>query len=195
MYSGCIFVDFSKAFETVDHNILLNELKLYGFAEKSLKLLHNYVSTRTQVTTVNDYTSEAKSVRCGTTQGSILGPLIYIIYVNDVLGILGDDVGLYLYADDMLITACHANVECMMNNLQNSMNTIYEWCRKNRLTINESKTKYMVISNVNVEPIARISIAGNNLCRVKQYEYLGMIIQDKLNMDVQIESMYKKANK
>ena len=79
MYSGCIYVNFSKAFETVDHVILLKKLQMYGFDTKSLAFLNNYISTRTQITRIGEYVSEAKDVRCVTAQGSILGPLIYII--------------------------------------------------------------------------------------------------------------------
>ena len=135
-----------------------------------------------------------KNVKCGTAQGSILGPLIYIIYVNDVLVLFENDKSLYLFADDVLITASHNNVEKMLYTLQSRMDNIYEWCRKNKLTINQT-TKYMIVNNLRVEPISIISIAGYRLGRVSQYVYLGMIIHEKLNMDVQIESMYKKANK
>ena len=70
MYSGCIFVNFAKAFETIDHEILSKKLKLYGFDVHSLKLLWDYVTTRTQVTTIGSFTSESKFVKCGTAQGS-----------------------------------------------------------------------------------------------------------------------------
>ena len=195
MYSGCIYVDFSKAFETIDHEILLKKFQLYGFDNSSQKFLKHYVTTRTQTTTVGEHVSDMKYVRCGTAQGSILGPLIYIIYVNDVLGLLGRENNLYLYADDMLVMARHKNVEVMLNDLQTRMDKICIWCKQNKLTINEVKTKYMIVSNVKIEPITKISIAGKNLGKVSQYEYLGMTIQEKLSMDVQIESMYKKANK
>ena len=195
MYSGCIYVDFSKAFETVDHKILLKKIKLYGFGIASQKFLKNYITTRTQTTTIGEYVSEPNSVKCGTAQGSILGPLIYIIYVNDVLGLFENDNNLYLYADDMLIMANHRNVEIMMTELQKRLDIICLWCKQNKLTINEGKTKYMIVSNANVVPIRTISIDSKELGRVTQYEYLGMIIQEKLSMDAQIESMYKKANK
>ena len=195
MFSGCIYVDFSKAFETIDHEILLNKLKLYGFNNSSQTFLKNYVTTRTQQTTVGEFVSELKPVKCGTAQESILGPLLYIIYVNDVLGILGENDNLYLYADDMLIMTSHKNVEIMLYDLQNRLDKICMWCTQNKLTINEVKTKYMIVSNVNVTPIQNISIGIKNLGRVSQYEYLGMIIHEKLSMDAQLETMYKKANK
>ena len=135
-------------------------------------------------------------MRCGTAKGSILGPLIYIIYVNDVLGILGqNERSIYLYGDNMLILASHNNVENMMSILQRKLAKIFKWCMENKLTVNETKTKYMIVKNLRVETISNISIGNHVLDRVSQYEYLGMIMHEKLNMDVQIESMYKKANK
>ena len=193
--TGCIFVDFSKAFETIEHNILIDKLKCYGFENQSLKLMHHYVSTRTQVTTVKNHTSSSRGVECGTAQGSILGPLLYIIYVNDVLNVLGDENDVYLYADDMLILSKNINPERMMLNLQNKMDKIYKWCMLNKLTINESKTKYMIVTPRDVNPNRGITIGKQSIGRVKQYEYLGMIIDESLNMDKQIACMYKKANK
>ena len=155
----------------------------------------NHTGTRTQVTTVNGHVSSSKSVTCGTAQGSILGPLIYIIYVNDVLSLLNEKDNMYLYADDMLIISNHMNVEVMLLDLQAKINRIYNWCVPNKLNINEAKTKYMVVDSGKVEPIGRISINNRVLGKVTQYEYLGMRIDHKLNMDNQIESMFKKANK
>ena len=195
MYTGRIFVDFSKAFETINHSILLKQLKFYGFNTPSLILMENYITTRTQVTTVNGHVSSSKKVSCGKAQGSILGPLIYILYVDDVLSLLDHDNDMYLYADDMLIMSNHVNVEVMLKHLQGKMDRIYDWGRLNKLTINEAKTKYMIVGSGKVEPMDKILINNRVLGKVTHYEYLGMIIEHKLNMDKQIESMYKKANK
>ena len=195
MYTECIFVDFSKAFETIDHNILTEKLKLYGFDNQSLKLMTHYIKTRTQLTTVNGYTSGSRSVECGTAQGSIVGPLIYIIYVNDVLDILESENDIYLYADDMLIVSKDENVEHMMLSLQAKMDKIYKWCIFNRLIINEKKTKYMIVTPEKSEIVSKISIGTQSIGKVKQYEYLGMILDERLTMDKQIENIYKKANK
>ena len=195
MYTGCIYVDFSKAFETIDHKILLEKLKLYGFDTQSLALMRNYITTRTQVTTVNGNTSSSRNVECGTAQGSILGPLIYIIYVNDVLNVLDCENDIFLYADDMLIISRDKNVDQMIVALQGKMDNIFSWCQSNRLTKNQGKTKYMVISSMDVKLSCGISIGDQTIRRVKQYEYLGMIIEERLNMDKQIECIYKKANK
>ena len=195
MCTGCIFVDFSKAFETINHSILVEKLKMYGFDQRSLKLMENYITTRTQVIMVNGHVSTPKIVTCGTAQGSILGPLIYILYVNDVLNLLDHENDMFLYADDMLIMSHRVNVEVMLQDLQGKMDKIYKWCQLNKLTINEAKTKYMIIGHTPVEPIRRITLNAKTLGKVTQYEYLGMVLEHKLSMDRQIESMYKKATK
>ena len=102
---------------------------------------------------------------------------------------------MFLYADDMLIMSHRVNVEVMLQNLQGKMNTINEWCLLNKLTINEAKTKYMIIGNASVEPIRKTRLNDKTLEKVTQYEYLGIIFEHKLKMDKQIESMYKKATK
>ena len=151
MYTGCIFVDFSKAFETIiiNHSILLKKLKFYGFNTPSLNLMENYITTRTQVTTVNGHVSSSKKVFCGTAQGSILGPLIYILYVDDVLSLLDHDNDMYLYAD--------------------KMDRIYDWCRLSKLTINEAKTKYMIVGSGKVEPMGKLLINNRVLGKVTHY--------------------------
>ena len=123
MYTGCIFVNFSKAFETINHSILLSKLKLYGL-RNSVKMMESYITTHTQTTNIKGYVSTSSDVKCGTAQGSILGPLIYIISVNDVLNALEKEKDLYLYADDMLILSNSKNVENMIGELQTKMNRI-----------------------------------------------------------------------
>ena len=130
------------------------------------------------------------NVRCGMAQGSILGPLIYILYETDLLRLLENEKGLYLYADDMLLLLSNKNVENMILSLQNKMNRICDWCISKKLTINQAKAKYMIVLNVTIDPISKIYISGRELGQVSHYEYLGMIIAGKLNMDKQIDFFF-----
>ena len=185
-------MDFSRAFETIDHNILISKLELYGLGRVPLNFFRNYITGRTQSTTVNGYTSLDNIVTYGTAQGSVLGPLIFIIYVNDILRAISQENSIYMYADDMLIVSRDVNVNCMADDLQQKTSKVLKWCNHNKLTINREKTKFMLISsrNYNVTPV--IHLDGNALSTL--YEYLGMILDNKLNMKQQIDSMYKKAN-
>ena len=174
LFTGCIFVDYSRAFETIDHEILL--------------------SNRTQSTTVNNYTSENSNVTYGTAQGSVLGPLIYIIYVNDVLKKKKEETNIIMYADDMLIISQHADLDVMSSMLQRSLDSIVRWCNHNKLTVNKDKTKCMVISKKKNIALTPFKIENRLLCKVTHYEYLGVILDQDLKMIPQVDSMYKKAN-
>ena len=84
MFSGCVFIDFSRAFDSIDHNILFDNLELYGLDDTALNLMKSYMYSRKQTTTVNGFKSLIADVTYGTAQGSIIGPLIFILYVNDI---------------------------------------------------------------------------------------------------------------
>ena len=98
-YPVNIFMDLSKAFDTLNHNILLDKLKHYGFQGTSLELLRSYLSNRKQFVEYNDFVSDSKSITCGVPQGSILGPLLFIIYVNDLPTAI-NHFETIIYADD-----------------------------------------------------------------------------------------------
>ena len=124
-------------------------------------------------------------VECGTTQGLIPWTLIYIIYVNNVLNVLNCENDIYLYSDDMLIIAKEKNTQPVRLSLQKKMDDIYKWCVSNKLTTNDGKTKYMILNLETVEAVSGITIGNQVIGKVKQYEYLGMIIYERLNMDKQ----------
>ena len=105
-------------------------------------------------------------VECGTTQGLILGTQIYIIYVNNVLNVLDCENDIHLYSDDMLIIAKEKNIQ------QKKMDEIYKWCVSNKLTINDGKTKYMILNLETVEAVSGITIGNQVIGKVKQCEYL-----------------------
>ena len=110
-YSWCVFVDFSRAFESIDHSILLEKLKLYGLDTIPLTFMENYMSCRRQITTVNGHNSKQEAVTYGTAQGSILGPLIFIMYVNDIFDSLDQDNSVFMYADDTLLISKAETIE------------------------------------------------------------------------------------
>ena len=103
----CIWDVFLSIFLRINHSILIDKLSLYGFRPNSLKLVTSYITTRTQITKVNDCISSARRVKCGTAQGSILGPLIYILYVNDVLKTLDNVNDIYIHMQ-MTCLLCQA---------------------------------------------------------------------------------------
>ena len=193
-FSGCVFVDFSRAFDTIDHNILIEKLKLYGFDKTSLTFVKSYMASRIQKTTVNGFTSSQAKVSCGTAQGSILGPLIFILYVNDIFEALNSDTSTFMYADDTLLVCKSDNITTATEKAQKALEEMVVWCEENELSINLSKTKYMMVKHTKVNHEPQLKIDDYKIGTVCLYEYLGMILDDKLTMNQYLDSMWKKAN-
>ena len=177
-YSGCAFIDFSRAFDSINHGILFEKLKLYGIEGKPLEFFKKYMGNRRQKTCVNGYTSEEAQVTCGTAQGSILGPLIFIIYINDIFKSIKTTGKIYMYADDMLIICKSKDIKEVTTDIENALVKMFTWCTANKLSINVSKTKHMTVqhSKPDLEPVVHV----NNRCisTVQSYEYLGMMLDN-----------------
>ena len=193
-FSGCTFIDFSRAFDSIDHNILASKLQLYGFDENSLKFMESYMSNRVQKTVVNGHTSTPAQVTYGTAQGSILGPLLFILYVNDVFNSLNADISVYMYADDTLLVSKASTMSLVIEKAQKALDEMIFWCEENKLTINREKTKFMLIKHTKVTGEAQINIGNYKIGTVSTYEYLGMILDDKLSMNDYLDKMWKTAN-
>ena len=195
-FSSCVFVDFSKAFDTINHNILAEKLKLhvYGFDEISLKFIINYMACRVKKTTVNGFTSPHAPGTYGTAQGSILGPLIFTLYVNDIFDSLNPEVSTYMYTDDTLLVCKSDDLSVATEKAQKALEEMVLWCEENKLSINLSKTKYMMIKHTKVDCKPQLKIGDYKVGTVSSYEYLGMTLDDKLTMNRYLDALWKKTN-
>ena len=148
-----IYLDLSKAFDTIAHSILINKLEYYGVKGSHLRLLHSYLSNRKQYTEINNTKSNILSITTGVPQGSILGTLLFIIYIND-LAQVSDMFNFIMYADDTTLTRTISTFSDNTNNdnLETSLNAellkINEWLQINKLSLNISKSKYMIFQKV-----------------------------------------------
>ena len=134
------FIDFKKAVDTVNHTILINKLHKQGITGVTLKWLENYLNDRWQQTMANEVISTPKKViRCGIPQGSILGPLLFLNFINDII-MLNLASQLKLYADDTVVYNRNKGPQVVHDQLQNDLDTLVAWCNKNGLTINTKKT-------------------------------------------------------
>ena len=194
LYSGCIFIDFSRAFDCIDHQILMEKLELYGFDDTALKFMKMYMHSRKQSTIINGFSSPLKPLTYGTAQGSILGPLIFILYVNDIFNSVNQNDSTFMYADDTLLIFKGENPAVVTEKAQKAFQKVQKWCEANKLNINMDKTKYMLIRHMKVQHEPEFKIEQGKINTVHQYDYLGMTLDDKLSMNEYLDVIAKKAN-
>jgi hypothetical protein len=138
-----ILLDLKKAFDVVDHDIMAKKLEIYGFNKKALVLLNSYLTNRTQVQ-IGNALSEKCSVKHGVHQGSIPGPLLFILYIND-LPLSISNCNTDMYADDSTIHISWKNISDIQTKVQEDLNKIALWCKDNNMLINCNKTKCITV--------------------------------------------------
>ena len=179
----------AKAFDTVNHEILLKKLN------NLLKLLQNYLYNRKQCKIANGRTSQLRNITCGIPQGSTVGPLLFILYVNDIKSVL-KHCKYQLYADDTVFY-----VSGHMSDITNPMNidpsNFQHWCTRNKLTINIKKTKYVTFglkSQIKKIDEHRICIGPTQIERVNSYKYLGVTLDNTLNYNCHLKNCIALAS-
>ena len=167
--NAVIFLDLKKAFDTVDHDILIKKLSHYGLNGKELSLLQSYLTNRSQCCSVNGKVSNFSSISCGVPQGSILGPLLFIIYMNDLQQVT-DNCDTSVYADDTHLSAALKGSSDISIEIIPDFLKICDWLQANKLSLNILKTEYMIIgtekSLIQLGPIPKIEVDNRYLDRV-----------------------------
>ena len=195
--TGVAFIDLRKAFDTVDHNILLNKLEAIGCSDTSIKWFRSYLSNREQMVCFKGVMSRSSKVLMGVPQGSILGPLLFSLYINSLPKCINDGI-IDMYADDTTLTVSGSNVSEVEQKLTKGMENILSWVTKNRLVLNADKTNVMLIgkgSVVNNVTDFSVAVNGSILKRVKVAKCLGVMIDDELRWTEQVEKVIKTAQK
>ena len=160
-----------------------------------MEWLKDYLRNRKQTTTANNVTSSTGNIVCGVPQGSILGPLLFLIYINNINTCLKGTTD-FLYADDTVLLCSGYDLDNICQTMQNDLNYIFNWCVSNKLTINSKKTKYTIFGSRNMlKKIQRVKLDlrmdGQTLDRVFAYKYLGVTVDDRLNFNKHIMDMKK----
>ena len=190
-------MDYSKAFDIINHGILIKILRLYGFDDHSVSWFQNYVSNKQQAVKVEKHIiSSQVMVNLSVPQGSIFGPFLLILYINDLVYSLRKlEVEITLYADDTILYSASEDLYHACALSQTAILELYDWCSINRLSINFDKTKHMVVSR---EPLPdlrlpSIMLAGKELENVHSYNYLGLLVDNKLLFNDFVEAKYNKT--
>ena len=201
-YTLSIFCDLSKAFDVINHTILLHKLENLGLRGTIKIWLQNYLSQRTQYVEIDNIKSDVCTNECGVPQGSILGPLLYLIYVNDIAN--SNNGKLLSFADDTSLYISDSNLRNLFAVSNIEINKLYEWFCANRLSLNPSKTKFILIRTPQqpCNPLGlTISINGTSLSQIgghseeKCTKFLGLYIDEHLTWNYHINHINKKISR
>ena len=190
-----IFLDLAKAFDSVNHTILLQKLEKYGIRGIPLKFLESYLSNRWQYVKLNGKCSDLERIEIGVPQGSILGPLLFLLYINDLPN--ASNFFVKLFADDTFLSLSSQNFDDLKKKTNSEMKKVYSWLIANKLTLNVKKSKFMIISKrkgVNTNCF-KLKINGVSLEKCSSYKYLGLLIDDGLTWKEHVKHVCQKLSK
>ena len=193
-----VFMDLSKAFDTIDHNILLDKLYHYGFRGISHAWFSDYLSNRSQYVNYNNTISSYEKVTCGVPQGSILGPLLFILYMNDICN-TSKLLSFILFADDTTVFLSDTDINVLYETMNRELKEVCNWFKCNKLSLNASKTNLMLLGTAyktrNSNTTHSIYLDGCKLTRVAHTKFLGMIIDENLTWKTHIENVCKLCSR
>lgn len=183
-----IFIDFTKAFDSLNHQTLIAKLEFYGFRGIALEFLKSYLSNRKQCVAINNNFSSLMNLNAGVPQGSILGPQLFNLYINDI-GNIAEKSQLIVYADDTSIFVQSDNPSDLCNNVNSTLQNLYEWSNRNSLQINSAKTKAVLFTPYQKPIIYNFNIhIGNNPIEVaSEAKTLGVTFHQHLSWNSHVQ--------
>ena len=191
---GSLFVDISKAFDSLNHKILLGKLDSLGVSSQSLRWFKSYLSERKQSVVINGSVSDPRSIQLGVPQGSILGPLLFNIYINSLPNAI-NDAKMILYADDAVLLCAASTAAELKESLDIGFTQICTWYCENKLSLNVKKTKLMLSGSKNtLTAFENFEFISDSVVidRVKSFKYLGVTTDEKWSWKPHIRNLVKK---
>ena len=188
-----IFIDLTIAFDTVDHEILLQKLKHYGIRGHANDFFRSYLAKRQQYLVINDAKSSLGKIECGVPQNSVLGPLFFTSYINDIQSAVGPE-NLRLFSDDTALFMSHTYLTQLLYDIKTKFKHLIKWCISNKLTIN-AETKNCILFHTINKPIPmnldEISVESMTIKWVNSFKYLGITLNETLHWNDQVDELCK----
>ena len=194
-FVGRVFIDLQKAFD-VDHKILLYKLNHYGIRGKANEWFNSYLTNRKQYVSINGFKSDEKVMNFGVTQGSVLGPLLFLIYINDI-HIALKYCKTRLFADDTNSLIKNKSLKQLQKHLNLDLRNLCNWLKANKISLNASKTELLIFRHPNkhINYNLKIKIDGKRLIPSKFVKYLGILIDSHLNWEYQTDLLASKLSR
>ena len=195
--TGLVFIDYKKAFDLIDHKLLLSKLRALGVGESSLLLFRDYLSGRRQFVNIDGYHSTQRALTLGVPQGSILGPILCLVFINDLPAALQHSVA-DIYAISYF-THYMAAPNDISEGLQTDIDEIMNWSADNKMILNESKTKSMLVTGKRLgkkveQSTLQLHVNSTELEQVSSHKLLGVTIDNQLTFDQHIENLCTKLS-
>ena len=192
---GLVMMDLSKAFDCIPHNLLIAKLYAYGFDKNSLRLIHSYLKGRHQRVKINSEYSSWKEILDGVPQGSVLGPLLFNIFINDLF-LFVQNSKICNYADDNSLMVADKNIDCIINKLESDIEILNSWFLDNSMLLNGDKCQFMIIGSHRIlqNKIEQVTIAGKAINECKTSKLLGVTFDNQLTMKDHIKRICKQAS-
>ena len=198
--AGAVFLDFKKAFDLVDHGILIKKLRLYLHSSHTVSLLQSFLSCRSQRVFINGKYSQQGHLSCGVPQGSVLGPLLFCLFINDLpLHLTNPNVICDLFADDSSLHTHSTNLTNISLCLQDSLDNVIQWCKGNNMVLHPGKTKAMIITTRQKHQLQQLNlnvrIGSDFIEQVENYRLLGITIDNELKWDIHVNRICKTVSR
>ena len=191
-----VFIDLQKAFDTVDHDILISKLKFYGIRGITNNWFTSYLDNRKQFVTINGFQSLLKNVNLGVPQGSVLGPLLFLIYINDLKFSVRNSKT-HHFADDTNFLYINKSLKILCKKVNQDLKGVTDWLNSNRISLNISKTEFVIFRRPRskIPNDINIKLNGKRLYPSKYIKYLGVLLDEHLSWSPHINELTKKLNK